>query len=104
MKKQRPDRNLIDRILKGRYLKVNQIFDGPMKAIPLPRKSGTINVTFSERAFPTPARESSFVEEQEVCVFFNHKFYDKYLLAKNLTRTFFLREKKYWVEINFFSV
>lgn len=68
MKKQRPDRNLIDRILKGRYPKINQIFDEPTKAIPLPRKSGTINVTFSERAFPTPARESSFAEEQEVRV------------------------------------
>ncbi|XP_071650273.1 dynein axonemal assembly factor 4 [Temnothorax longispinosus] len=65
MKKQRPDQDLIDRILKDRYPKINQIFDEPTKAIPLPRKSGTINVTFSERAFPTPARESAFVEEQE---------------------------------------
>ncbi|KYN09314.1 hypothetical protein ALC57_18584, partial [Trachymyrmex cornetzi] len=64
-KKQRPDRNLIDRILEGRYPKINQIFDEPTKAVPLPRRNGTINVTFSERAFPTPARESSFIEEQE---------------------------------------
>jgi len=69
MKKQRPGQDLIDRILKGRYPKLNQIFDEPTRAIPLPRKSGTINVTFSERAFPTPARESAFVEEQEVRVF-----------------------------------
>ncbi|XP_012058634.1 PREDICTED: dyslexia susceptibility 1 candidate gene 1 protein homolog [Atta cephalotes] len=64
-KKQRSDRDLIDRILESRYPKINQIFDEPTKAIPLPRRSGTINVTFSERAFPTPARESSFIEEQE---------------------------------------
>jgi len=68
MKKQRPDQNLIDKILKGRYPKINQIFDEPTKAVPLPRRGGTINVTFSERAFPTPARESSFLEEQEVCI------------------------------------
>ncbi|XP_028048255.1 dynein assembly factor 4, axonemal [Monomorium pharaonis] len=65
MEKQRPGQDLIDRVLKGRYSKINQIFDEPTKAVPLPRKSGTINVTFSERAFPTPARESSLAEEQE---------------------------------------
>ncbi|XP_018343108.1 PREDICTED: dyslexia susceptibility 1 candidate gene 1 protein homolog [Trachymyrmex septentrionalis] len=64
-KKQGPDRDLIDRILEGRYPKINQIFDEPTKTVPLPRRNGTINVTFSERAFPTPARESSFIEEQE---------------------------------------
>lgn len=69
VRKQRPDRDLIDRILKARYSKINPIFDEPTKVVPLPRKSGTINVTFSERAFPTPARESSFAEEQEVRVF-----------------------------------
>ncbi|XP_011695253.1 PREDICTED: dyslexia susceptibility 1 candidate gene 1 protein homolog [Wasmannia auropunctata] len=63
--KQRPGQELIDRILKGRYPKINQIFDEPTKAVPLPRRGGTINVTFSERAFPTPARESAFIEEQE---------------------------------------
>lgn len=67
-KKQTSGRDLINRILKGRYPKINQIFDEPTKAVPLPRRSGTINVTFSERAFPTPARESSFIEEQEVRV------------------------------------
>ncbi|XP_026827277.1 dynein assembly factor 4, axonemal isoform X2 [Ooceraea biroi] len=65
MKKQRPDQNLIDRVLKNKYSKINRIFDEPEKAVPLPRKNGTINITFSERAFPTPARESSHVEEQE---------------------------------------
>lgn len=69
IKKQRSDRDLIDRILKGRYSKINPIFDEPTKVVPLPRKNGTINVTFSERAFPTPARESFFVEEQEVRIF-----------------------------------
>lgn len=66
MKKQRPDQNLIDKVLKGRYSRMNPVFNAPEKAIPLPRKSGTINISFSERAFPTPARESSHVEEQEV--------------------------------------
>lgn len=65
--KQRPGQNLIDKVLKGQYSKMNRIFDEPAKAVPLPRKSGTINITFSERAFPTPARESSQVKEQEVC-------------------------------------
>jgi len=67
--KQRPEQDLIDKILKNRYCRINRIFDEPAKTIPLPRKSGTINITFSERVFPTPARESSHAEEQEVrCV------------------------------------
>ncbi|KAF7399627.1 hypothetical protein HZH68_008219 [Vespula germanica] len=56
---------LIDRILSGKPRKLNQIFDEPNKAVPLPRKNGTINITFSERTFPTPARESHLIEEQE---------------------------------------
>ncbi|XP_050461036.1 dynein axonemal assembly factor 4-like [Cataglyphis hispanica] len=64
-KKQKPDQNLIDKVLNGQYSKMNQIFDESENAVPLPRKSGTINITFSERVFPTPARESSFIEEQE---------------------------------------
>lgn len=64
--KQRPGQDLIDRVSRGRYFKMNQIFNEPSKVIPLPRRSGIINVTFSERAFPTPARESSHIEEQEV--------------------------------------
>lgn len=66
MKKQKSKHDLIDRILKSRYSRINQIFDEPGRTIPLPRKSGIINVTFSERVFPTPARESSHAEEQEV--------------------------------------
>lgn len=68
-RKQRSQHDLIDEILKNRYSRMNRIFDEPTKAIPLPRRSGTIDVTFSERVFPTPARESSHAEEQEVrCV------------------------------------
>ncbi|KAL0119593.1 hypothetical protein PUN28_007794 [Cardiocondyla obscurior] len=63
--KQIPGKDLVNRILKGQYPKINRIFDEPKKAIPLPRKSGSISVTFSERAFPTPARESAFAKEQE---------------------------------------
>ncbi|XP_046142138.1 LOW QUALITY PROTEIN: dynein axonemal assembly factor 4-like, partial [Osmia bicornis bicornis] len=43
----------------------SSIFEEPSKSVPLPRRNGTINVTFSERAFPTPARESHHLEEQE---------------------------------------
>lgn len=95
MKKQRPDRDLIDRVLKGRYPKINQIFDEPTKAVPLPRRSGTINVTFTERAFPTPARESSFVEEQEVRISsIVNSIINIFFLSKNLMKiNFFLREK-----------
>ncbi|KAL6424406.1 hypothetical protein ACFW04_009883 [Cataglyphis niger] len=64
-KKQKSDQNLIDKVLKGQYFKMNQIFDESENAVPLPRRSGTIDVTFSERVFPTPARESSLIEEQE---------------------------------------
>ncbi|EFN88233.1 Dyslexia susceptibility 1 candidate gene 1 protein-like protein [Harpegnathos saltator] len=64
-KKQRPGHDLIDKILQSQYFNTNHIFHEPSKATPLPRKSGIINVTFSERAFPTPARESSHIEEQE---------------------------------------
>lgn len=65
--KQRSDRELINRVLKNQYFKANRMFDESAKTVPLPRRSGTINITFSERFFPTPARESSHNEEQEVC-------------------------------------
>lgn len=71
IRKQRSGENLIDKVLKNRYSKMNRIFD-ESAAVPLPRTSGTINITFSERAFPTPARESSLVKEEEVCDIFNY--------------------------------
>ncbi|XP_066586953.1 dynein axonemal assembly factor 4-like [Prorops nasuta] len=56
---------LIDKIISGKPLMTNKIFDEPSGYVPLPRKTGKISVTFSERAFPTPARESRQLEEQE---------------------------------------
>lgn len=67
MKKETSDHDLIDRILKDRYSRMSRIFDEPAKSVPLPRRNGTINITFSKRIFPTPARESVYAEEQEVC-------------------------------------
>ncbi|XP_043471827.1 dynein axonemal assembly factor 4-like [Leptopilina heterotoma] len=58
-------RVLIQRFIDRRSVKTNDIFNDPNKSIPLPRKCGTIKVSFTERAFPTPARESSHLEEQE---------------------------------------
>lgn len=60
------NREVIQRFLNRKTTKMNKIFDDPYKSVPLPRKSCTINVTFTERAFPTPARESCHLQEQEV--------------------------------------
>ncbi|XP_076752517.1 dynein axonemal assembly factor 4 [Xylocopa sonorina] len=64
-KRGRPGLDAVKAALNGNVLKRNNIFQEPSKSVPLPRKMGTINVTFSERVFPTPARESSHIEEQE---------------------------------------
>lgn len=64
--KKRPGFDAVKAAIEGNCWKRNNIFEEPSKSVPLPRKMGTINVTFSERRFPTPARESSHVEEQEV--------------------------------------
>lgn len=74
-RKRRPGLEAVKTAIRGNVLKRNNIFDDPSKSIPLPRKTVTIDVTFSERKFPTPARESSHVEEQEVLHFYasNHK-------------------------------
>ncbi|XP_076246872.1 dynein axonemal assembly factor 4 [Calliopsis andreniformis] len=61
----RPGLASVKAAIKGKLVKRNSIFDEPSKSIPLPRKSGTIDVMFSERKFPTPARESAHLEEQE---------------------------------------
>ncbi|KAK1132383.1 hypothetical protein K0M31_016491 [Melipona bicolor] len=63
--KRRPGLEAVKAAIQGNILKRNNIFEEPSKSVPLPRKTGTINITFSERKFPTPARESSHVEEQE---------------------------------------
>lgn len=60
------NKTIISKLIMPRSIKMNAIFDEPKKAVPLPRKSGVIDVKFSERRFPTPARESHQVEEQEV--------------------------------------
>ncbi|XP_026667648.1 dynein assembly factor 4, axonemal-like [Ceratina calcarata] len=64
-KKRRPGLDAVKAAIEGNFFKKNSIFEEPEKSVPLPRKAGTINVTFSDRKFPTPARESSHVEEQE---------------------------------------
>lgn len=46
-------------------MKKNKIFEINDKNTPKTRESGTINIKFSERIFPTPARESHHLEEQE---------------------------------------
>ncbi|KOC65670.1 Dyslexia susceptibility 1 candidate gene 1 protein [Habropoda laboriosa] len=63
--KGRPGMEAVKAAINGNFLRRNNIFDVPSKSVPLPRKMGTINVTFSDRKFPTPARESSRVEEEE---------------------------------------
>lgn len=65
-RKTRPGLASVKAAIEGKRVKRNSIFEEPSKSIPLPRQRGTINVTFSERKFPTPARESSQLEEQEV--------------------------------------
>lgn len=61
-------KEIIDKLLTGKYRinKKKQIFDKSDVSIPAPREPGKITVTFSERVFPTPARESYYLEEQEV--------------------------------------
>ena len=62
----RNKQDIIQRFLNKKPHTLNKIFDDPKKSLPLPRKCGTIRVAFSERVFPTPARESSHIQEQEV--------------------------------------
>lgn len=63
-------RELVRRLLNGktgcRTRGGGRIFDEPTVPTPRPRRCGTIDVKFSERQFPTPARESQQLEEQEV--------------------------------------
>ncbi|KAG7205374.1 hypothetical protein KM043_007370 [Ampulex compressa] len=61
----KPGQRVVDVPSKGKSLERCNIFSEPTKAVPLPRKTATINVSFSERVFPTPARESSHLDEQE---------------------------------------
>ncbi|XP_076282696.1 dynein axonemal assembly factor 4 [Lasioglossum baleicum] len=64
-KNPRPGWESVQAAINGKLIKRNSIFDEPSKSVPFPRKKGTISVTFSDRKFPTPARESSHLEEQE---------------------------------------
>ncbi|XP_076659267.1 dynein axonemal assembly factor 4 [Halictus rubicundus] len=64
-KNSRPGWESVQAAINGKLVKRNSIFDEPSKSVPLPRKKGAISVTFSDRKFPTPARESSHLEEQE---------------------------------------
>ncbi|XP_076172457.1 dynein axonemal assembly factor 4 [Ptiloglossa arizonensis] len=64
-KNTRPGLASVKAAINGKPVRRNNIFEEPSKSVPLPRKNCTINVTFSERKFPTPARESSHLEEQE---------------------------------------
>lgn len=104
IKKQKSGQNLIDKVLKNRYSKMNQIFN-ESAAVPLPRRSGTINITFSERAFPTPARESSLVEEQEVCDIFNYitNCMRNFSLSFSLSKKIIFSNEKL-VEVKFFLI
>ncbi|KAK0088185.1 hypothetical protein PV325_012852 [Microctonus aethiopoides] len=62
----RRGKEIIDKILTGKYRTSNRnIFEDTNTSTPMPRQCGTINVKFSERVFPTPARESHHLEEQE---------------------------------------
>ncbi|KAG8042357.1 hypothetical protein G9C98_004991 [Cotesia typhae] len=60
-------KEIIDKLLTGNYRISNKknIFDKTDVSIPSPRQSGRITVTFSERVFPTPARESYHLQEKE---------------------------------------
>ncbi|XP_043284788.1 dynein axonemal assembly factor 4-like [Venturia canescens] len=63
-------KEIVRRVLsneKNKFLGKNRegIFEQNGVAIPRPRKSCTIDVKFTERQFPTPARESIHLEEQE---------------------------------------
>ncbi|XP_076685060.1 dynein axonemal assembly factor 4 [Andrena cerasifolii] len=64
-KKARPGLASVRAAINGKLVKSNSIFEEPSKPVPLPREAGVINIKFSERKFPTPARESSHLEEQE---------------------------------------
>lgn len=67
-------KEIVRRVLsneKPKFLGKNRegIFEQNGVAIPRPRKSCSIDVTFTERPFPTPARESHHLEEQEVIIY-----------------------------------
>lgn len=52
--------------LSGKKYVNGEIVDFSEEKKPDIRKSGTIIIKFSERVFPSPARESTFLQEQEV--------------------------------------
>lgn len=59
---------IIEKLLNGKFklgIKNNIAVDDN-DITTLPRQNGKISVTFTERTFPTPARESYYLQEQEV--------------------------------------
>ncbi|XP_053980240.1 dynein axonemal assembly factor 4-like [Hylaeus volcanicus] len=61
----RPGAEFVKAVINGELVRRKSIFEEPSRSVPLPRRNSTINVTFTDRKFPTPARESSHLEEQE---------------------------------------
>lgn len=84
-KNTRPGLASVKAAINGKPVRRNNIFEEPSKSVPLPRKNCTINVTFSERKFPTPARESSHLEEQEVFFSFFNSYIDNLSRYKHRT-------------------
>lgn len=67
-KQYKPGQKTVREIISGKRLSKKPLNDAG-QIVPLPRESGTIQVTFSDRVFLTPARESIKDQEDEVLSF-----------------------------------